>query len=334
MHYRKIGNSGLEGSVIALGTWVMGGWMWGGADELESINAIHAGLDSGINFIDTAPMYGFGYSEEVVAKALKGKRDKVILATKFGLRWDLQEGTFFFNTNRKNNAGVDEEIPVYKNLSPDSIVYELENSLKRLQTDYIDLYQSHWQAPSTAIEDTMAALLKLQEQGKIRAIGVCNATVAQMKEYGAIVSDQEKYHMLHRKIEADGNVDYCVENNLAVLAYSPIAQGLLTGRVTPGRTYNQGDLRLNSPFFKEENVLKINAMLDEFKPIAEEYNLTLGQLALAWTFNRRGITHLLCGARTPAQARENAAAGDVQISEADINSIDSIWTKYFGNGEA
>lgn len=329
MLYRKIGNSNLNGSVIALGTWVMGGWMWGGADEKESINAIHASLDSGVNFLDTAPMYGFGYSEEVVGKAIAGRRDSVIIATKFGLRWDLQEGTFFFDTKQYNPDGSYREVPVYKNLSPASISFEIENSLRRLKTDYIDLYQSHWQAPSTPIEDTMAALLKLKEQGKIREIGVSNATVEQMKSYGAIVSDQEKYHMLHRKIEEQGNVDYCVEHNIAILAYSPIAQGLLTGKITPGRIFNEGDLRLGNPYFNDENINRINTMLDEFKPVALQHGVTLGQLVLAWTFNRRGITHLLCGARTPKQALENAAAADVNLAESEIELLNNTYAKYF-----
>lgn len=329
MIYRKLGNSGIEASVIALGTWVMGGWMWGGAEEKESINAIDASLDNGVNLLDTAPIYGFGYSEEVVGKAIKGKRSKVVLATKCGLRWNLEKGDFYFYSTEKTVVKDSTQTKVYKYLGPESIKEEVEASLKRLQTDYIDLYQTHWQESTTPIEDTMAALLKLKDEGKIRAIGVSNATVEQMKKYGAIDSDQEKYHMLARKIEEQGNVAYCVENNIAILAYSPLAQGLLTGKISIDRKFNEGDVRLNNPLFAEENLIKINKMLDEFRPIAENYNATLGQLVSAWTFNRKGITHLLCGARNGEQAIENAKAADISLTGNDIQTIDKIFLKYF-----
>jgi aryl-alcohol dehydrogenase-like predicted oxidoreductase len=329
MIYRKLGNSGIEASVIALGTWVMGGWMWGGAEENESIKAIDASLDNGVNLLDTAPIYGFGYSEEVVGKAIKGKRSKVVLATKCGLRWNLEKGDFYFYSNERTVVSDSSQMKVYKYLGPESIKEEIETSLKRLQTDYIDLYQTHWQESTTPIEDTMAVLLKLKDEGKIRAIGVSNANVEQMKKYGAIDTDQEKYHMLARKIEEQGNVDYCVKNNIAILAYSPLAQGLLTGKVSLDRKFNEGDVRLNNPLFKEENLIKINKMLDEFRPIAENYNATLGQLVSAWTFNRKGITHLLCGARNAEQAIENAKAADIYLAENDIQTIDKIFSKYF-----
>ncbi len=330
MIYRKIGESGIEASVIALGTWVMGGWMWGGADEKESINAIDAAIDSGINLIDTAPVYGFGVSEEIVGKAIKGKRDKVILATKCGLRWDIEQGDFYFHSSTKGISKAEADLKVYKFLGAESIAKEIELSLKRLQVDYIDLYQTHWQESTTPIEDSMAMLLKLKDQGKIRAIGVSNATPEHMKKYGGIDSDQEKYSMFARAIEERGNVQYCIENNIAVLAYSPLAQGLLTGKISADRKFNEGDVRLTNPLFNQENLVKVSAFCNDIMFIAEEHSATLGQIALAWTFSRRGITHLLCGARTPAQAVENAGAGKIILGDDQISIIDSRFVKYFG----
>lgn len=327
---RPLGTSGINASVIGLGTWVMGGWMWGGANDDESISAIHASIDAGVNLIDTAPVYGLGKSEEVVGKAIKGKRDKVVLATKCGLRWDRADGTFFFHSDDKGATPEESKYKIHKNLVPDSIKEEVENSLKRLQTDYIDLIQTHWQDPSTLIEDSMEMLLKLKEEGKIRAIGVSNATPDHMKQYGDIASDQEKFNMFHRKIIDQGNVEYCVENDIAFLAYSPIAQGLLTGKMSPDRTFNEGDVRKSRDLFTPENINKINTMLGEFKPIAERHNITLTQLSLAWTFNQKGITHVLCGARNAEQAIDNAKAGNVQLSKDELKTIDEVFDKYFG----
>mgnify|MGYP001991422511 CR=1 FL=1 len=198
-----------------------------------------------------------------------------------------------------------------------------------MQTDYIDLYQTHWQEFTTAIEDTMAALLSLKDQGKIRAIGVSNATVDQMKEYGEIDTDQEKYSMIHRNKDDEGNSAYCDENDIAILAYSPLGQGLLTGKITVDRKYNEGDVRLGSPLFAKDNVNRINSMLEEFTPIAEAHDCNVGQLSLAWTYNRKGISHLLCGARNTQQALDNAMAGEINLSQQDIADIDTIYSKYF-----
>ena len=329
MQYKKLGNSGIEASVIALGTWVMGGWMWGGTDENESISAIHASIDAGVNLIDTAPVYGFGVSEEVVGKAIKGKRDKVLVATKCGLRWDLNRGNLFFYASDEGITKENQSRPVFKYLGKESIIVEVERSLQRLQTDYIDLYQTHWQDSTTPIEETMEALTKLKKEGKIRAIGVSNATVDHMKEYGVLDSDQEKYSMFARAIDETGVVDYCTENNIAILAYSPMANGLLTGKISPDRKYNPGDLRISNPLFSAENINKVNGMLNEFKPIADKYGVSAGQLILGWTFHRRGITHLLCGARNRVQALDNAKAGDLILETNDITLINQIYERYF-----
>jgi len=288
MQYRELGHSGIQASVVAIGAWQMGGWRWGGTDEALSIKAIHAAIDNGINLLDTAPAYGMGLSEEVLGKALKGKRDKVVLATKCGLVWHVNKGTYHFDQNNQ---------PVYKYLGPESIKYEVELSLQRLQTDYIDLCQTHWQDITTPIEETMGALLDLQKQGKIRAIGVSNATVDNIKEYqryGMVASSQELYSMLERKIEKE-LLPYCRSQSISMLAYSPLAKGLLTGKIGPERQFSGDDQRINHPLFTMENRIRITAMLDQFKPIADSHNISLGQLAIAWTFSQPGVTHVLAG---------------------------------------
>jgi aryl-alcohol dehydrogenase-like predicted oxidoreductase len=322
MQYHPIGQSGIEGSVVALGTWVMGGWMWGGSDDNDSVNALHAALDNGINFIDTAPIYGFGRSENVVGKALQGRRDKVILATKCGMVANTTRGSYKFTTN---GGAIDPNglIDIYQYNHPDSIRWEIERSLNRLQTDYIDLYQTHWQEEQTPIEDTMAALLKLKDEGKIRAIGVCNANTEQMGRYralGQLDSDQEKYSMLDRGLERE-QLPYCKQNNIAVLAYSPLALGLLTGKIGPERAFNDTDLRKNNPRFSVENRQRIQQMLEKFKPIGEQHNVSLAQLVIAWTFHQPGLTHALCGARTVKQAEENAVAGTVKLSDDELSHM-------------
>jgi len=328
MLYRNIGSYQVDASVIALGAWAIGGWMWGGADDDESIKTIHKALDHGINFIDTAPVYGFGRSEQIVGKAIRGRRDKVILATKCGLVWDKQKGEFYFHADDKGRTNGPSKLKVYRCLAPDSIIEELERSLTYLETDYIDLYQTHRQESTTPLGDTVATLIKLKEQGKIRAIGVSNANLQKLKAYGPIVSAQEQYSMLDRDIEQNGVLQHCRENNIAMLAYSPLANGLLTGKLSPERKFNPGDLRRDRNRFTVENRKLALAMLEQFHPIAEQHNATLAQLVIAWTFAQPGITHVLCGARTPQQAIENAQAGRLVLSSEEIETLDEIVKKY------
>jgi aryl-alcohol dehydrogenase-like predicted oxidoreductase len=321
MQYRTLGSSGIQASVVALGAWAIGGAQWGGTDEEQAIAAIRAGLDAGMNFIDTAPAYGLGRSEEIVGRALAGRREQAVIATKCGLEWHREAGVYWFETMGTK---------VYKYLGPDSIRYEVEQSLRRLQTDYLDLMQTHWQDETTPIADTMEALLDLQQQGKIRAIGVSNATVEQIEEYrrhGEIASDQEPYSMLNRDIEAT-NLPYCRQHGLAVLAYSPLAQGLLTGKVGPEREFPEGDLRRNHPWFTRENRARVAAFLAEVQPIADGHGLTLAQLTIAWTIAQPGLTHALVGARNPEQARENAAAADVRLAESEIAAINEALRRH------
>lgn len=330
MQYRFLGPSNIDASIVGLGTWAMGGWMWGGTDEEESISAIHAALASGINLIDTAPLYGFGVAEQIVGRAIKDRRDKVILATKCGMVCNPTVGDLKFKVNM---AGPDEHghIPVHIYLGPDSIRQELEESLKRLGVDYVDLYQTHWQESTTAIQDTMAVLMKLKEQGKIRAIGVCNATSDQLEAYrqaGQLDSDQEKYSMLDREIESDQLV-YCREHEIAVLAYSPLAQGLLTGKMDPSRKFPKGDLRSDNERFSRDHRELVSNILAAFRPVADTRGMTLAQLAIAWTISQPGLTHALCGARHPQQAIENAAAGDVRLNDEELVIINSAMGTYF-----
>lgn len=331
MRTQPLGPSGIEASVVGLGAWAIGGWMWGGTNEEDSIATIHAALDAGINLIDTAPIYGFGRSEEVVGRAIRDRRDKVVLATKCGLVCDPGVGERHFNSNclGPDPIGI---ITVSKFLAPDSIKAEVEGSLKRLQTDYIDLLQTHWQEKTTPIEDTMGALMGLKKEGKIRAIGVSNATASQMGAYqkiGPLDSDQEKFSMLDRKIERD-QLPFCRKHGVAVLGYSPLALGLLTGKIGPERKFNDGDLRLTNKRFSVENRTLVAQMLEAFKPIAEAHNCSLAQLVIAWSVHPGNITHALCGARHPQQARENAAAGDVELSNDEFAAMNKAIDEYAG----
>lgn len=321
MQYRELGRSGLNASVIGLGAFAIGGWFYGGSEEKKSIDAILASIDAGVNLIDTAPIYGFGFSEKIVGKAVKGRRDKVLIATKVGLVWEGEEGEFFTHASDAWPTDKPSTYKVYKNLKPHSIMREVEISLKRLDTDYIDLYQTHWQEATTPIEVTMEALLKLKDQGKIRAIGVSNITVDQLKSYGLIASAQEKFSLLDRDIEKRGIVDYCVKQNIAILSYFTMEQGLLTGTMDPDRKFPEGDKRKGNPRFSPENIRKVGDILGGLKPYAEKYGCSVAQIIIALTAAQPGITHLLIGARDAAQAVENAAGGGIILSAEDLASL-------------
>ena len=291
--------------------------MWGGTDVQKSVRSIHTSLDAGVNFLDTAPAYGLGLSERIVGEAVRGRRDKVILATKCGLVWHTGKGTFFVDQNGAR---------IHRYLGADSIRYEVEQSLRRLETDYIDLYQTHWQDSTTPIEETMGTLLDLKKQGKIRAIGVSNCTVAQVRQYrsvGPVDAAQEQYSMLHRGLERE-YLPYCAQNHMAVLAYSPLANGLLTGKVDPDRVFPEDDLRSHSPLFSRASRIRVREMLDRMRPVAGKYGLTDGQLVIAWTLAQLGITHALVGARDESQASENAAAGGLLLAAADVRQVDEL----------
>ncbi len=313
MIYRPLGQSGITASAIAHGAWAIGGWMWGGTDEERSVRSIQASLDAGVNFIDTAPAYGMGLSERIVGQALEGRRDKVILATKCGLVWHTNRGTFFVDQDGTR---------IHRYLGAQSIRYEVEQSLRRLRTDYIDLYQTHWQDDTTPIAETMGTLLELKQQGKIRAIGVSNCTLEQLKRYlaiGPVDTAQERYNMLDRALDAE-YLPYCRRRSIAVLAYSPLANGLLTGKVDPARVFPEGDLRHDNPLYTRESRIRVNGMLDQMRGVAKKHGLTIGQLVIAWTIAQPGLTHALVGARDAAQAKENAAAA-VTLPAAELAEI-------------
>ncbi|MGX1495013.1 methylglyoxal reductase [Labrenzia sp. MBR-25] len=311
---REIGRSNIKASAIGLGTWAIGGWMWGGTDEAKSISAIQASIDEGVSLIDTAPAYGQGLSEEIVGKAIAGRRDKVVLATKCGLVWHTQKGNHFFDYDGK---------PVHRYLGKDAIVHEVEQSLKRLGTDYIDHYITHWQDPTTPISETMEALETLKAQGKIRSIGASNTTVDDVKAYlaaGQLDAIQEEYSMIKRDIE-ETHVPLCLQEKVSVLSYSSLALGLLTGKIGPDRTFEGDDQRKDNPRFSVENRRKIARLMDAIAPIAEAHGATKAQVVIAWTLQQPGITFSLCGARDPDQARENAKAGRLRLTREEIGVI-------------
>lgn len=328
MKTRPLGTSGLSASVVGLGTFAIGGWFYGGADEAASISAIQVSIDNGVNLIDTAPIYGFGRAEEVVGKAIHGRREKVLLATKAGLVWEGSEGEFFMNADEKWPTSGPSTYAVYKNLKPHSIVREVELSLKRLRTDRIDLYQTHWQESTTPIEVTMEALAKLKQQGKIRAIGVSNVTVPQLRAYGQVASAQEKFSLIDRGIAANGLLDYCVDHDIAILSYFTLEQGLLTGTLDPEREFAVGDMRRNDPKFTAENRRRVRALLAGFAPIADRYEATVSQLMIALTAAQRGITHVLIGARNAQQAEQNAAAGCLELRAEDVAAMNGVFDEY------
>lgn len=320
MEYRKIGTSDLELSVVTFGAWAAGGWMWGGTEKKEAINAIQASFDLGVTSIDTAPIYGQGASEEIVGEAIKNiPRHKLQLLTKYGLRWDLNKGEFYFKS--KNNVGSD--IDIYRYASRESIILECENSLRRLDTDYIDLYQIHWPDSTTPISETMEAVAQLQQQGKIRHAAVCNYRVDLLKEAQqriSIVSNQLPYSMVKRDIETTV-VPYCIENNISILAYSPLERGLLTGKLKPGHQFSSGDHRADLYFFEPENIQRTNEFLQTIKPLADKKNASLSQLVIRWTVEQPGITIALVGARNAEQAIQNAKALQVELSTDEIDFI-------------
>jgi aryl-alcohol dehydrogenase-like predicted oxidoreductase len=320
MEYRQLGESPVKASVITFGAWAIGGWMWGGADRREAVTAIKASYDLGVTTIDTAPAYGQGLSEEIVAEGIQGiSRDKVQILTKFGLRWDTTNGEFFFKS--KDNSGKD--IDMHKYSSKESVIKECEECLRRLQTDYIDLFQIHWADATTPISETMEALIRLQEQGKIRASGVCNYTAQQMREAEktiSLASNQVPYSMIYRDIEKEV-VPYSLEHKKAIIAYSPLQRGLLTGKIKPDHQFNEGDSREGHRFYKPDNIKRVNVFLDKLRPLAESKKATLAQLVLRWTIDQPGITIALAGARNAEQATQNAKAVDIKLSVAEIQFI-------------
>lgn len=322
MEYRQVGNTDLRVSAITFGAWAAGGWMWGGTDRNEAVQAIRHSVHLGVTTIDTAPVYGFGVSEEVVAEALQGvPRDQVQILTKYGLRWDSTRGIPHMDS--EDNEG--NFIRIYKYAGKQGVIEECEQSLKRLKTDYIDLFQIHWPDPTTPIEETMEAVAQLIAAGKVRAAGVSNYSVDQMKVAEKIIplaTNQVPYSMVNRGIEQDV-VPHCLESNVGILAYSPLQRGLLTGKITADYQFSPGDHRPGTPFFSTENRQRTTDFLEKIRPIAQDKGVSLAQLVIQWTIRQPGITVALVGARNPKQAEENAAAGNFSLTDEEIWTINT-----------
>ena len=315
MENRKLGKSDIYTSAICFGAWAIGGgpW-WGDSDDKESINAIHASIDSGVNFIDTAPGYEWGHSEEIVGKAIKGRRDKVTVSTKCGLWWHGEEG---------EPAYVQKGITVRKSLRPATIRRELEDSLRRLNTDYIDLYITHWPEigdNATPISETMNCLTEFKKQGKIRAIGASNTSLDDIREYskhGQLDAIQERYTMLDRHLEPD-YIDICEKLDISIMGYSTIEQGLLSGKITMETEISDEAFRARLPWYKVENRKKVLDLLAKWTDLCKKYNASPAQLVLAWTAAQKGITFPIVGARKIRHAVENAAAGELKLTDEDL----------------
>lgn len=302
MEKRSLGRSDIKITPILMGTWQAGKKMWVGIEDSQTIKAIRAAFDAGITTVDTAEVYGDGHSEQIVAEALSDVRSEVVYATK-----------------------------VFANhLKYDQVLEACERSLKNLNTDYIDLYQIHWPSGKfnseiVPIEETMRALNELKQQGKIRAIGVSNFSRTQLAEaaqYGRIDSLQPPYSLFWRSVERDA-MPYCIENNISILAYSPLAQGLLTGKFEAGHKFDPADNRAKNKLFQGENYLRAQQALDKLRPIAERHQASLGNLALAWLI-AQPQTNAIVGARNAEQAVANALAADIQLSPDQIQEIDAI----------
>ncbi len=322
MEYRKLGQSDIIVSELAFGAWAIGGWMWGGADSKEAIKAIETAVDNGMTTIDTAAVYGFGLSEELTGKAVKGKRDKVQILTKFGLTWTEKKGSYYFSS--KDNEGKD--IDIYRYSSKEKVLTDCEISLKRLGTDYIDLYQIHWADSTTPVSETMEALEILVKQGKIRAGAVCNYSKDLVEEAAScfpVASNQVPYSMVNREIEKE-IVPVCIKRNIGILAYSPLQRGLLTGKFKPGHKFNEGDSRPATIYYKEPNFSRILDLTEKLTQIAHDREVTLSQLVLNWTIQQPGITCALAGARNAAQVLDNVKAAGFRLTQEEISAINNL----------
>lgn len=303
-------NTGI--SPITLGTWAMGGNHWGPCDDADARRAIETGIDNGVSSIDTAPVYGDGHAEEIVGKAIQGKREKVFLATKCGL--DIY-------TNKYQ-----------RNLSPSYIERDLAESLKRLKTDYIDLYQCHWPDPQTPIEDTMAALLRFQGQGKIRRIGVSNYTMAELglaMSCAPLFSLQSHYSLLERTVE--GNVlPWCRENGVSFLSYGSLGAGILTGKYSECKRFPSSDARsFFYRFFKPRYWEQVHQLIDALKNIASSKGTKPGAIALAWLLGKPGVTSVIVGARSAEQLLDNIPQPGIELSTNEMYLLDQLSRKVY-----
>lgn len=291
MRTRSLGNTGFEVSVVAFGTWAIGGTDWGWVDDRDSIKAIHRAADLGVNLFDTAPLYGNGHAETVLGEALEGLRNDVFVATKCG-PVEVRPGL------------------LHVDLSRDGLVRQCDDSLRRLRTDRIDLLQVHWFDPAWPVEDTMGHLADLVQAGKVRAVGVSNfgaAELARAVDTGVAATLQPPYNLFTREIEADV-LPLCVARNLGVLAYEPLARGLLTAKFDERSRFAPGDIRANDPRFRPPALTRYAAAARRVARVAQAQGMTAAQAAIAWVLAQPAVTTALCGAKTATQAAENARA--------------------------
>jgi aryl-alcohol dehydrogenase-like predicted oxidoreductase len=309
MEYTVISGTEMNVSRIAQGTWAIGGWMWGGTDETESIRTVHAALDKGINLIDTAPVYGFGVSEEIVGKAIeeRGHRENVFIATKVGLEW--HDGS------------------VTRNSSPARIRKEVQDSLRRLRTDYIDIYQVHWPDLAVPIEDTARTMQALFKEGLIRAIGVSNYSPEQMNRFMTVSelhTVQPPYNLFEREIERDV-LPFVRENNLSAFAYGPLCRGLLTGTMRRDTKFTGDDLRLSDPKFQPPRFAQYLDAVQQLDDLAQRrYAKNVMDIAVRWVLDQPGITAALWGARHPEELEAVAGALDWKLDADALAAIDQI----------
>lgn len=313
MRTRTLGNTGEELTTIGLGTWAIGGgdWEfgWGKQQDRESIAAIRRSLELGVNWIDTARVYGLGHAEEVVGHAVSGRRDDIFLATKCSRQW-RDDGT------------------IYGELKAESVREECESSLRRMKVEAIDLYQIHWPDPEEDIEEAWTEIAKLADEGKIRYAGVSNFNLEQIRRVHAIypvASLQPPYNLLRRDVEKQ-LLAYCAENGIGVVAYSPMMSGLLTGKFSEDHLekLSEDDWRRRNKHFQQPAFSVNLEFVDRLRPIAARNDLTLPQLAIAWVLRRPEVTSAIVGARRPDQIEGTAPAADVDLSDADVRDIDEL----------
>jgi aryl-alcohol dehydrogenase-like predicted oxidoreductase len=318
MEYVKLEGLDIEVSQIGLGTWAIGGWMWGGTDEGQSVDTILAAFDQGINLIDTAPIYGFGCSETIVGKALQqyGQRERVVVATKGGLEWS------------------EDKKKVCRNSTPERLRQEVEDSLRRLQIDTIDLYQIHWPDPLVPFEHTAEALEKLRQEGKIRAAGVSNYDPEQMKAFtggGPLLSNQPPYNLLERGIEADV-LPYCRDNGVSVLAYGALCRGMLSGAVSKERKYQGDELRRFDPKFRGKRLEQYLQAVHSLDALAQErFSKRIIHLSVRWLLDQPGVTVALWGARRPEQLEPVADMLGWTVDADALQGIDQIIEQTISN---
>nr|WP_281391391.1 aldo/keto reductase [Mesorhizobium sangaii] len=311
MQQRQLGSSSVKVSKIGLGTWGMSGAFWGAANDKESIRVIQRAMELGITLIDTAEAYGHGHAEQVVGKALAGNREKAVIATKVAPN----------------------------HLEPAALEAALDGSLRRMQTDYVDIYFVHWPNADFPIGPTIEMMEQLRSSGRIKAVGVSNFSTADMnsaRQYGVIDVLQPPYNMLWREVEAE-TLPYCRKHNIGVMPYSGLAQGLLTGLLSPDTKFVEGDERRTTVLFQPGTYERAVAAVEALKPIAASYGKTVPQLAIQWLTSRPGVSSPLVGARTVRELEENIESVGWTISDADVAAIDKhtapIWAEIKDKGD-